>query len=152
MVAKRVWLVFTLGFTLGVGSTLAVEYTLRFRDAMLQVRNLVMGRAYVARIEGYRTSHHAYPPKLADALSRTESWLHGRDAWGTPVQYESDGKYFVLVSFGADRRQQYYGDLRNLRTPLVRAGEVPFPYWETCGDPAADQVMSDLGEHRVCGK
>jgi hypothetical protein len=152
MTARQRWLVFALWFVLGAVTMATAQYVLRFRNGMLQVRNLVMGRAYVARIEQYRSSHSVYPSKLADALSRKESWLDGLDAWGTPFQYQSDGKYFVLVSFGADRRREYFGDLRDLRLPAVTAGGVPFPYWLTCGDPAADQVMSDLGEHLVCGK
>jgi hypothetical protein len=152
MTRKRQWLVFALWFVLGGATTAGAEYVVRLRHGMLQVRNLLMGRAYVARIEEYRSNHHVYPSRLADALSQKESWLGGRDAWGTPIQYESDGKYFVLVSFGADRRREYFGDLRDLRIPAVTAGTVPFPYWHTCGDAAADLVMSDLGEHRVCGK
>src|SRR5258708_1356840 len=137
-------------FVAGVVIATVVQHALAIRDHLLEIQNLVRGRAYVAALADYRAMHLTYPARLDIALPRDRHWLDGRDAWGTPMAYESDGHSFVLVSFGADRRREYYGSAMDLRVSAVTPANVPFPFWSTCGDPAADQVMSDLGEHRVC--
>jgi hypothetical protein len=139
-------------FAAGVAITLVVQSILGFRDHALQVQNLIKGRAYVEALEKYRTARRTYPPRLDLALPRDRHWLNGRDAWGTPMVYESDGRRFILISFGADRRRDYYGNFMDLRLPEVTPMKTPFPFWSTCRNPDADQVMSDAGEHRICGK
>jgi len=66
------------------------------------------------------------------------------DRWGRPWVYLSDGEMFVLVSLGTDGRPDgtnYLG---------MRAEDGPVENF--CPDVNADQVVSDLGWHRRCGK
>jgi hypothetical protein len=139
-------------FAAGAVITAALQHAFAIRDHLWQIQNLVKGRAYVAALANYRAVHRTYPARLDIALPRDRHWLDGRDAWGARMAYESDGQRFILVSFGADRHREYYGSAMDLRLAAITPGNTPFPFWSTCGDPAADQVMSDVGEHRVCGK
>jgi hypothetical protein len=146
------WVARLSWFVAGVVVALIVQRVLALREGLRQVNNLVKGRAYVAALASYRGSHHSYPARLELALRNGDLSLDGRDAWGTPLLYKSDGARFVVVSAGADQRFDYYGDPMDLRLATVTSGNAPSAFWSICADPAQDQVMSDLGEHRVCGK
>src|SRR5438046_1217540 len=106
-------------FAAGAVITAVLQHALAVRNHLLQIQNLVKGRAYVAALANYRAAHHSYPGRLDIALPPDRRWLDGRDAWGTPMAYESDGQRFILVSFGADRRREYYGSAMDLRTPAI---------------------------------
>jgi hypothetical protein len=63
------------------------------------------------------------------------------------IRNESRGQSFVLVSYGRDGRSDHldYWHLRELNDNSPRARNICFA-WD------ADQVMSDRGFHRCCGK
>lgn len=95
----------------------------------------------------YREKHGAYPLVLSDLVevSAKES-LELKDSWGNPLYFESDGTYFILVSYGRDGKPDGT-DYHALRLE----GEHP-PGWDIKGQWNADLVYSDMGWHRLAGK
>jgi len=112
-----------------------------------QIRNHADCQAVDAYLRQYFESNRRYPAQLADALRPHPRGLDLlTDTWGHPLLYESDGTMFLLVSYGRDGRPDG-SDYRVLRA----LGDLPNG-WNICGNYDADEVMSDLGWHRLCGK
>jgi hypothetical protein len=69
----------------------------------------------------------------------------GRDGYGHPLVYLSDGSYFLLISFGRDGQADgpNYLTWKDKEHLSEQAG---------CRDVNADQVVTDRGFVRGCGK
>lgn len=108
-----------------------------------QINDLILCRRYGSFAEDYYKAHRSFPLRLADAIPSTEKNKTLKNAWGFPVHYESDGKYYILVSYGRDGKPDGL-DCAKLR---ITPG-----FTKICGEWDSDQVFSDLGQHRICGK
>lgn len=114
-----------------------------------QIRNLDLFRLYAACLNEYYQAHGTFPCSLSDATAGTK-WLEvsrQSDVWGFPVHYESRGEAYILVSFGRDGRSEAldWWRLRELNDQSLEGRN-------TCFSWSADQVASDRGFHRCCGK
>lgn len=117
----------------------------------LQIQNLIYVRGLVDdEIEEYHRAHGTYARSLETVLREMakDPQLRNRftklDAWGHPMLYRSDGRQFLLVSFGRDGLPDG-SDYVAMRT-AGKADNSP------CGNPDADIIFSDRGELRTCGK
>ena len=135
----------------GLGLLMAGAYGFIVRPAKLattQVRNLNLMRSYVDSVTSYKERHGAYPDVLTAALREGPAFgstaARGADLWGHPVLYRRDQDGFLLVSLGRDGKPDGtdYAALRG----AVERDEEP------CRNPDADQVFSDRGDLRTCGK
>lgn len=146
-------MILTLALVLA-GSGLAwasVEYR-RFHLWGRQIQNLVKGREYVHHVRTYHDTFGRFPESLAEAVpADLRSRYDGRDAWGRPFLYEPRGGSFLLVSQGRDGRADVV-DWWWIRDPCYAVGTAPSVLTSICLAWDSDQVMSDLGEHRICGK
>lgn len=68
------------------------------------------------------------------------------DGWGHQFLYRSDGKTFVLVSYGR------HGHPDGRDTLAVKGSGNSPPGSSICGNYDADEVVSDTGWQRFCGK
>ena len=98
-----------------------------------QITNLQTMRRFKGEVESFQRAHGAYPKSFS-----------GLDAWGNAVSYTSDGRQYLLVSYGRDGRPDG-SDYRAMRA----TGELRN---EPCADLNANIVFSDRGELRNCGK
>jgi len=128
----------------------AVAYGMILRPRILlarQIANHGSCQAVDASLRTYFEANHRYPIDLSDAvLSQRQGAKLLSDAWGNKLAYQSDGGTFVLVSYGRDGKPDG-NDYRALRA----LGDHP-PGFDICGNYDADEVMSDRGWHRLCGK
>jgi hypothetical protein len=119
-----------------------------FLLGMKQVQNLVSVREYARGLEAYRARAGSYPSTLAEAIQSQPVFGHpipvGLDLWGNPISYSRVADGFLLVSYGRDGKPDgtNYEQLR-------REGKLDNA---PCRDVNADQIVSDRGEHRTCGK
>jgi hypothetical protein len=90
----------------------------------------------------YKEKHGNYPARLADGIPL--DWFDGRDSWGNDILYLSDGTSFVLVSCGSDGKPDGINYLAI--HPSDRRPE------EDCDDATVDQILTDTGWYRACGK
>ena len=104
---------------------------------MQQVANHASCQHWDSWIKDYRQEHGDYPATLPPQAV---------DRWGYPLRYNRLTDGYLLISFGRDGKPDGsdYLALRNL-------GDHP-PGYRICGQMDADEVMSDRGWHRVCGK
>ena len=138
--------ILTLGGTVLLLSSVCYAFVIRpFNLHGRQITDLVLCRDYVQFIVEYHEAHGQYPPTLLAAVQhdRFEQFGSLRNAWGHPLEYQSDGSTFLLVSLGRDGKRDG-SDYSALRANKAWA--------KVCGDWNADQVFSDQGEHRICGK
>ena len=117
--------------------------------ATTQIANVSLMRGYVESVTSYKQRHGEYPEALTAALRERPAvgppaTANGTDLWGHPVLYRRDRDGFLLVSLGRDGKPDGtdYASLRG----AVKASEKP------CRNPDADQVFSDRGDLRACGK
>ena len=96
----------------------------------------------------YEEHHGQFPPELpgvtpflADGV--LDRWSGFVDTWGNDFRYQSENSSYVLVALGRDGATEYtdYWSLRD-------AGDEE----NICGDLTRDQVLSDRGWNRYCGK
>jgi type II secretory pathway pseudopilin PulG len=147
-------------FLLGVLILLAVlaaayaAYRLhRMERYAQQLRNLATGRDIVNHLDNYKRTHGQFPLAINRNTFRSPR-LQGddnslRDPWGHPYLYFSDGTWFILVSCGDDGVPDRTDYLQIRNEPEVKQRRQVY---SICGKYSADQVLSDLGEHRMCGK
>jgi hypothetical protein len=104
---------------------------------MRQIANHADCQGWDAWIKGFRQEHGSYPTELPSRAI---------DRWSHPLHYKRMADGYLLISFGRDGKPDGsdYLALRNL-------GDHPSGY-RICGQYDADEVMSDRGWHRVCGK
>lgn len=148
MSARRGWLVATGITVLLLGALGSVGYSVMLRPRLLtgrQVRNHAQCQVVEARLRQAFESNGRYPITLAE-VGRSHGEDHSIDSWGHSLFYQSDGSTFLLVSYGRDGRPDGSDYLA-----LREQGDHPGGY-NTCGNFDADEVMSDLGWHRLCGK
>lgn len=109
------------------------------------LRNLETMKAHWRALASYREVEGAYPEDLAAALDRSSppEGVSGVDAWGRALHYRRVGEGFVLVSLGRDGEPD---------GPDYRIDRDAGAHVRTCGDWSADQVLSETGFHRSCGK
>jgi len=105
---------------------------------MHQVRNHALCQGVQGWIEGERERTGGYPSSLPTSESV--------DAWGHPLRYQKLADGYLLVSFGRDGKPDG-SDYLALRA----LGDHPAGH-DICGAYDADEVMSDNGWHRLCGK
>src|SRR5262249_1887527 len=101
-------------------------------------------------LRDYRSAHGEYPSYLVDLPADKGSRKTGDppvDYWGHPIYFEVRNEKYLLLSFGRDGRPDGLDYWRLREQNDQRWSGVPVGYkWD------ADQVMSGLGFHRVCGK
>ena len=113
-----------------------------------QVQNLSLMHNYVWHLEEYKRAHGSYPERLGEATRERPVFGRpieiGQDLWNHPLSYRKQGAGFLLVSFGRDGKPDGtdYEALRSSQTQ----DETP------CRNPDADQIVSEKGWHRSCGK
>jgi hypothetical protein len=116
--------------------------------AVTQIDNLGLMRQYSRAIIDYRARSGQYPKALGDVMQKQpvvgRAIPIGEDMWGHPISYSELEDGFLLVSFGQDGRP----DGTTYRELRLKGGQDEGP----CRDPNADQIFSDRGEHRTCGK
>ena len=113
-----------------------------------QVQNLIAGRSYVTIIDEYRDTSGVLPSSLSQLDLPAWATEDHLDAWGRPFVYEVKSDGFVLVSYGRDGLPDgtdYWG----IRDTSAQKGRS---YQNICYEWDADQLFSDLGGHRACGK
>jgi hypothetical protein len=112
-----------------------------------QINNMMLGRSYCVELERQKQANGQYPSRLPSLTSdypyQRLGIRDGYDYWGHEFHYESKGSAFILVSYGRD------GVPDGLDSWKVREENKRH---KICGDWDADQVMSDQGEPRICGK
>ncbi len=101
-----------------------------------QVGNHADCQSVRARIENVRDKTGKYPDRLPETMDR----------WGHLLSYEKLADGYLLVSYGRDGKP----DGSNYRS-LRSQGDHPSGY-SICGQWDADEVVSDKGWHRLCGK
>jgi len=118
-----------------------------------EVRNCADLQTYAHLLEDFQAAHGAYPISLSDAVlrmranngySRYETFL---DRYDQTVRYETNGRSFVLVSYGSDRlpeSNEYWSYRGRPREPSQLDGHK-------CA-AGADIVFTDQGCFRCCGK
>lgn len=140
-------LLFVLAVLLAVA---AIFYFGWLRPVLLkgrQIGNHAHLQGLDACLREYVQLHGQYPRQLIEALPPERRTPESTtDNWGHPFHYSSDGATFLLVSHGRDGKPDG-SDYAALRA----AGPYP-PDGLICGKNDADEVMSDLGWHRACGK
>ena len=103
--------------------------------------------AYSRALRGYHEQHGSYPLELEEATGSID-WYSPIDRWGTPIVYLSSGEGFVLASMGLGGQPdgENYLAVRMLDPRLqgAAAGE--------CSNPQVDQIITDRGWYRGCGK
>ena len=127
-----------------------IAYGAVLRPRLLTARQIVnhaRSQAMHSYVLDYNRDHSRYPLTLEQAMppERKDS-AHTTDAWGNAFFYQSDGSTFLLVSYGRDGTPDGsdYSAIRKL-------GDHP-PDYDICGAYDSDEVMSDNGWHRLCGK
>lgn len=122
-----------------------LEYTLAVTDFRELYLEKLGAPVDVQSLHEYHEQLGSYPLKLEQVTGEIE-WFLPADRWGTPLVYLSSGDSFVLVSMGLGGQPD--GDnylATRLQTPRRRApGE--------CSDPQIDQIVTDQGWYRECGK
>ena len=124
--------------------------TWRFVQVMTQHANTVNAIFPRQALREHRELHGAYPKRLSDLPDRPDRRVT-LDEYGTPYGYITDGRRFVLVSFGRDGRPDR-SDYWPLRETAVLAGKgyAAGSPASTCGEPDRDMVLSDRGFHQTC--
>ena len=109
-----------------------------------QIRSLIALQRYQKFLVEYAAANGGAYPEQLEVVYRPEEGFEGLDGWGNPILYLSDGSYYVLVSCGRDGKPDglNYVALRN--EPRL---ENP-----NCEDLDLDQVLTDQGWYRACGK
>jgi hypothetical protein len=124
-----------------IGILALAWYLFYLRPALIflhQVQNHVRCTAAEYWVKQQHTQTGSYPNVLRPDLVT--------DAWGHPIQYTRLPDGYLIVSFGRDGKPDG-SDYLALRS----AGDHPAGD-SICGHPDADEVLSDKGWHRLCGK
>lgn len=112
-----------------------------------QVYNHARCQGIDACVRQYFETAGRFPLTLGEAVPQAlRAGDQVLDGWGHEFLYKSDGKTFLLVSYGRDGKSDG-SDYLALRA----SGNHP-PGDSICGQYDADEVMSDVGWHRLCGK
>lgn len=139
------WCLLCIGIALALASEEYFRWVRPFRDRVRQIENAANFQTFKSVLEHYYAENGEYPPRIDDAL-RELGWYSGRDSWGNPVLYSSDGQIYILVSLGRD-------GLPDGTNYLMARQEVRLVDSErTCVDFDADQILTDRGWVRACGK
>lgn len=141
LVIMLVVIVCVLGIAFGLLRNLALHG--------MQIHNLEVGRRHLEALEAYRAREGRYPEGLAAVFAqvRIRQGRAGFDQWERPFYYEARDGGFVLVSCGRDGRRDPL-DYWAVREEFGRTGRIR----KICGDWDADQVFTEKGMARVCGK
>jgi hypothetical protein len=110
-----------------------------------QIGNVVFFRFCSVELDRHYEAHGEYPLDLSELL-HGESWFDGKDRWGHPLLYLSDGTMYILVSTGRD------GQPDGINYLAARMEEPPDGPSRKCSTFDADQILSDRGWYRGCGK
>jgi type II secretory pathway pseudopilin PulG len=141
----RRWLAVALGVA---GLAVGVVYLWIYRPLQLrfkQIKNVANFQSYASALEIYRQAHGRYPSSLVAGES-VPDWFDGRDSWGNPVVYLSDGAQYLLVSVGRDGRPDGENWLE-MRLSSKQGGVR-----DASCELFRDQILSDKGWYRACGK
>lgn len=108
---------------------------------------------YARLLDDFRSAHGAFPVSLSEAVLQIKGsknysiYANLLDAYGQSIRYETNGRAYVLVSYGSDRLPEatdYWSHRgRPQRSSLQER--------EDCA-AGADVVFTDLGCLRCCGK
>lgn len=129
---------------LGLGITAWFLFLQPTLDTTKQIHVVADFNQYRSELESYRVSKEQYPLQLGE-LDIFDEPLP-QDRWGESLIYLSDGTFFVLVSPGKGGRAD--GD----NYLALRLQELPRPRDAACRNPAVDQILTDRGWYRGCGK
>lgn len=146
MTKKASTFVFVLGSVLLIVLVLAWLLVIRPTSlALKQVGVFTDLETYSQALQGYHERFGRYPLELEEAASAID-WFSPVDRWGTPLVYLSDGDVFVLASMGKGGQpdgENYLGAREEIPVTKVNEG---------CLDPSVDQIVTDRGWYRGCGK
>src|SRR5262245_57291618 len=96
-------------------------------------------QTYVSYLHEYHENNGYYPTDLAAVIPSDRQDLRPViDSWGNPLHYESDGKGFVLASYGMKGKPDA---AQFAHTDTVAT--FPLQY-DICGNFQADEVVSQL--------
>ena len=111
-----------------------------------QLQNLSLFRSYRQSLDKYKKTNGEYPKTLEVLLPLWggDNEIFGYDVCNNEVLYETKDNQFILMSFGKDGIFDGIDPwaLRNSEKELV----------SICYTWDADHIISDRGEHRICGK
>ena len=131
---------------IAIGAWLLVAAPINQRGK--QIEDLERLKVVRAAILEYQRDTGELPVSLDRVETRIAAplrsrWAGIRDRWGREFVYASRNSSFVLVARGAD------GQLDTADPWLYRTSSDPL---RVCGELDRDQVVSDSGWHRYCGK
>ncbi len=139
------WFLLCIGIALALASEEYFRWVRPFWSRVRQIENAANFQTFRAALEHYYDENGKYPTRVEDAL-REFSWFSGRDSWRNPVFYISDGKIYILVSLGRDGLPDGTNYLQARQEPRLLDSE------RTCVDFDTDQILTDKGWVRACGK
>ncbi len=133
----------------GIISAIGLEEYVRWIRPFLgrarQIENVVHFEALSRELVRCYEENGRYPADLHAALGHLD-WFEGKDSWGNSLFYMSDAELFLLVSLGSDGRPDGTNYL-NARKDNSLPG-----FARPCENFEADQILSDKGWYRACGK
>jgi hypothetical protein len=114
-----------------------------------QINNLILFQAYETALQDYYKNHAAYPATLSDIFPDVyhPNCSPGIDYWNHALLYEQRSSNYILVSYGRNGKPDGL-DYWKMRDAVAQGGREE----HICGRWNADQVLSDVGWVRVCGK
>ena len=113
-----------------------------------QIRNTVIFNVYRSALGDYYESNGRFPETLDNLpVERPDQFGNGRDQWGFPLIYETDGHGYILASSGKGGKSDGHDYWR-----LRKAHQDDSQAVNICMKWGADQIASDRGWHQVCGK
>lgn len=99
----------------------------------LQINNSIIMQGFARELEDTRKAKGAFPEHF-----------EGKDYWGRPVHYFSDGQRFALVSYGRDGEPDRLYDTKILHSTPERE--------QVCLRPNRDTVFRETGAVVYCLK
>ncbi len=145
---KRTFFMIVLGCILLLGA--AAAWLAVIRPTMLRFRQVGVLTdlvAYTSALRGYHEQHGGYPLELEKATGSID-WFSPIDRWGAPILYLSDGDGFVLASMGLGGQP----DGENYLAARLRAPRQQADFVGECSNLQVDQIVTDRGWYRGCGK
>ena len=134
---------------------LVASYWLVFRPLNVdiqQVENAANMQDLITLLNEFRADHGVYPKQLEDEEFRKYGGPPHVDSWGRSYYYSTSGADFILASFGRDGKPDSLAFPAMRAQVLTRTQAQRLLTHEQCHSPDVDQIASDLGFYRSCGK
>lgn len=120
---------------------------------MMQPAAFTLLQTLRSELRAQQLAKGSFPPSLADLPKRASR--EPIDAWGHPVLYRRIGDGYVLASLGRDGKEDQAYDWTAMRQLVAKENDPPLsgPFrGADCKDLDIDQIATDDGWYRYCGK